>query len=122
MKSIIERLEKVRQRLNLEQKEFAKLGHIPNTTYNSWAKGKGRVSLEFLHEIKKYRPEDIDLDWIIMGKENKNVSDPESVYNMNQCQEKLTLAQQVIEAQKETISLLRAAVSAGVSKKELIKN
>jgi transcriptional regulator with XRE-family HTH domain len=124
MTELVTRLEVLRERLNLSQKEFAEMGRSTRTTYNTWVTKEGKQpTTDFITNIKKAKPNEIDLDWLFMGFPKMFVSEPQDKYNPknNECEEKLKLAYQLIETQKIAIESLQQQVSSSVSKNKLEK-
>jgi transcriptional regulator with XRE-family HTH domain len=120
MKELVDRLEIIRKRLDLNQIEFSALGKTKQTTYNNWTRGIGKPSGEFIFYLKKVRPREIDLEWLFTGYSVLHANEPSEHYK-TECEEKLELARQVIEAQKQTIEVLKGSVSDGVSKSPKLK-
>lgn len=121
MQELIIRLETLRKRLNLTQDQFAKMGKTERTTYNNWVTGKSVPSTKFIYNLKHRRSRDIDLDWVFTGNTGTTVNEPSIQYNKSDCEEKLSLARQVIEAQSIAINELKKQVSTSVSKKPNLK-
>lgn len=65
LKAIGDRLETLRQALDLSQTEFASRAGIAQNTYNQYAKGKNLIRLDFAERIcDEYG---VTLDWIYRG-------------------------------------------------------
>lgn len=118
MHEIISRLEIIREDLGLTQAEFSILGDSKRTTYNTWVNENKPVPSNFIYNIKQRRPREIDLEWLFTGRSRSVVNEPQTVYNNSDCEEKLRMANRLIETQQIAIDALKSKVSVRVTQKQ----
>ena len=116
MHEIISRLEIIREDLGLTQAEFSILGDSKRTTYNTWVNENKPVPSNFIYNIKQRRPREIDLEWLFTGRSRSVVNEPQILYNNTDCEEKLRMANRLIETQQIALDALKSKVSVRVTK------
>ncbi len=118
MHEIISRLEIIREDLGLTQAEFSILGDSKRTTYNTWVNENKPVPSNFIYNIKQRRPREIDLEWLFTGRSRSVVNEPQILYNNTDCEEKLRMANRLIETQQIALDALKSQVSVRVIQKQ----